>query len=156
MNTREVTAVAIKILAIWMALEVFLLSPAFLSFFVLLKDGPSITYQVVLVATYLAVGLLLASVLFRTSNSVLRTANTQASDGSVSEGFILQVAGAFFIVSAFEGLAGVSMAFFKASAAEARELLYLAFYSLELIVGLAMVIKREVFVCLFRMLRGQA
>ncbi|WP_027950571.1 hypothetical protein [Haliea salexigens] len=156
MSTREVTAIAIKILAIWMALEVFLFSPVFLSLFLQLKGSASITFQVLLVLVYFAVGLLLAFVLFQASSAVLRTSDTQSSNVSVSEGFILQVAGAFFIVSAFEGLAGVSMTIVKASSAEAREVMYLAAYSSELIVGLVMTVKREVFVKFFRVLRGRA
>jgi len=48
------------------------------------------------------------------------------------------------------------MSIFKASGADARNLMYLAVYSLEMIVGLAMVVKREVFVNLLRKLRGRA
>ncbi len=134
----------------------FLFSPVFLSLFLQLKGSASITFQVLLVLVYFAVGLLLAFVLFQASSAVLRTSDTQSSNVSVSEGFILQVAGAFFIVSAFEGLAGVSMTIVKASSAEAREVMYLAAYSSELIVGLVMTVKREVFVKFFRVLRGRA
>tara|TARA_R100000005_G_C4859161_1_gene121500 strand:- start:29 stop:451 length:423 start_codon:yes stop_codon:yes gene_type:complete len=136
--------------------KVFLFSPVFLSLFLQLKGSASITFQVLLVLVYFAVGLLLAFVLFQASSAVLRTSDTQSSNVSVSEGFILQVAGAFFIVSAFEGLAGVSMTIVKASSAEAREVMYLAAYSSELIVGLVMTVKREVFVKFFRVLRGRA
>jgi len=156
MTTRDVTAIAIRLLAIWMALEVFLFSPAFFSLFVQLEKSASIAYHVALLVAYFSVGLLLAFVLLRASNSVLRSSNSEASGVSVSEGFILQVAGAFFVVSAFEGLAGISMSIFKASGADARNLMYLAVYSLEMIVGLAMVVKREVCVNLLRKLRGRA
>lgn len=156
MSTREVAAIAIKLLAIWLVLEVFLFMPAFMSMFIHLGDATSPVFMAGLVATYFTLGLFLAFILFRTSNSVLRTAPDEASDAAVSEGFILQVAGAFFVMSAFEGLAGVALSVHKASELTAQSSLYLVAYLVELSVGIAMLTGREHFVSIFRKLRGRA
>ena len=155
MSTREVAAIAIKLLAIWMLLEVLIFLPGFISLFVHMQEAASLPYQIGLVCTYLAVGLLLAFVLFKTSNSVLSSTPDAESNSGVSEGFILQVAGAFFVASAFEHLAGVWLTDFELSDNMFKAVLYNLVYALELVVGLALMTRREIFVKLLWKLRGR-
>lgn len=156
MSTREVTAIALKILAIWMVFEVFLFTPAFLNVIFHLGEVTSRLTQVVIALSFWVVGLLMAYVIFRAASSALEATPSNASNCSISEGFLLQVAGAFFAVEAFEGLAGSGMAIYKSLTLDTRQLVFLSTSLLKLVVGLLMIVRREVFVSLLQRARGRS
>ncbi len=111
MSTKEVTAISLKILAIWLLVNLFFTLPKFAFWAFQLKQSfgieiyPHNLFIGMTVVTVLF-GTLACYLLFRVSNSVLRSLNSDEGNtrGNLSEEFILQIAGVFFLVSALIAL----------------------------------------------------
>lgn len=111
MNTKEVTAISLKILAIWLLVNLFFSLPklAFLALQLQQTFGVDIyPHNLFIGMTVITVlfGTLACYLLFRVANSVLRSLNSDEvnAHGNLSEEFIIQIAGVFFLVSALISL----------------------------------------------------
>jgi hypothetical protein len=158
MNTREVTAIAIKLLAIWLLVHVIIYIPSLAVAFTSVQDFnqtelPQWLYYA-LVASSLIIGFLAAILLMRTSNSVLASTSTESTCSNIDQTFLLQLAGIFFIVSALAGLPGILLNLGKISSVETDTVFYLGGKLFELGVGLYLLIKPSVWVRLLNRLRG--
>ena len=104
MNSKEVTAIAIKFFGIWLIINFALYLPAFIfALMTFSKEyfaSTSLVLFSVAVGVYLAVGLVCAYILFRLANSILqRTPKTAADTDGLSQTFVFQVLGVYLIVS---------------------------------------------------------
>lgn len=150
MNAREVTAIAIKLLAIWLLVHVIVYIPSFAVAFTSVQDFnqtelPEWLYYA-LVASSLIIGFLAAILLMRTSNSVLASTSTESTGSNVDQTFLLQLAGIFFIVTALAGLPGILLNLGKVSIVQTDAIFYLGGKLFELGVGLYLLIKPTVWV----------
>jgi hypothetical protein len=119
MNTREATAIAIKLLAIWLLVHVIIYIPSLAVAFTSDQNFnqtelPQWLYYS-LVASSVIIGFLAAILLMRTSNSVLASAGTESAGSNIDQTFLLQLAGIFFIVTALAGLPGILLNLGKVS-----------------------------------------
>jgi hypothetical protein len=158
MNAREVTAIAIKLLAIWLLVHVIVYIPSFAVAFTSVQDFnqtelPEWLYYA-LVASSLIIGFLAAILLMRTSNSVLASTSTESMGSNVDQTFLLQLAGIFFIVTALVGLPGILLNLGKMSSVETDTVFYVGGKLFELGIGLYLLIKPAVWVRLLNRLRG--
>jgi hypothetical protein len=158
MNTREITAIAIKLLAIWLLVHVIIYIPSLAVAFTSVQDFnqtelPQWLYYA-LVASSLIIGFLAAILLMRTSNSVLASTSTESTGSNIDQTFLLQLAGIFFIVSVLAGLPGILLNLGKISSVETDTVFYLGGKLFELGVGLYLLIKPSVWVRLLNRLRG--
>ena len=119
MNTKEVTAIAIKLLALWLLIQVILYIPSLIliisTFGEINQNKVQLDFYVSVVVTFLVIGTVASFVLFRVSNSVLNKipATTEIKHDGLSQQYILQVAGTFFIVSALSTLLSYSTVLLK-------------------------------------------
>jgi hypothetical protein len=158
MNTREITAIAIKLLAIWLLVHVIIYIPSLAVAFTSVQNFnqtelPQWLYYA-LVASSLIIGFLAAILLMRTSNSVLALTSTESTGSNIDQTFLLQLAGIFFIVSVLAGLPGILLNLGKISSVETDTVFYLGGKLFELGVGLYLLIKPSVWVRLLNRLRG--
>lgn len=158
MNTREVTAIAIKLLAIWLLVHVIIYIPSLAVAFTSVQDFnqtklPQWLYYA-LVASSLIIGFLAAILLMRTSNSVLASTGTESTGSNIDQTFLLQLAGIFFIVTALTSLPGILLNLGKVSTVQTDTIFYLGGKLFELGVGLYLLTKPAVWARLLNRLRG--
>ena len=158
MNTREVTAIAIKLLAIWLLVHVIIYIPSLAVAFSSLQnfnqiEPPKWLYYA-LVASSLIIGFLAAILLMRTSNSVLASTSTESTGSNIDQTFLLQLAGVFFIVTALVGLPVVLLNLGKVSTVQTDTIFYLGGKLFELGIGLYLLTKPTVWARLLNRLRG--
>lgn len=99
-----------------------------------------------------------SGVLFRVSNSILNSVpeSEEISESAISQKFLLQLLGVFFIVGALSSLPGMGIRMFKPTEFQVTNYLYFAGYIFELGVGLYLLIKPEVWGAWLGKLRGRA
>ncbi|KZM45007.1 hypothetical protein OA92_03890 [Marinomonas sp. SBI22] len=158
MGTKEVTAIAIKLLAIWLLINLVLYIPSLSLTISSLQSYnekmlPQSLYFAML-ASSIFIGSLASYLLFRTSNAVLRSLPEPTKENTtvISQQFLIQLAGAFFIVSALQSLPGVIIALNNQEVG----IFYVLGSLFELGVGLYFFIKPTVWVHWFNILRGRA
>ena len=105
MNTREVLAIAIKLFSIWVLVQTFWMSPSLIVFLGSIESwqGTAISewVYVALISAFIFLGILIAIVLYKISNSVLTSSfsekGIEVSDHSKK--FLLQLGGVYFVVT---------------------------------------------------------
>ncbi len=161
MNTKEITAIAIKFLAIWLLVQILLQVPSLLLVFnniegYVEKEFP-INLYVSVVGSLLFIGSIASYLLFRVSNSVLNSIpNTSNSEpGNISQEFLMQLGGTYFIISSLMVILGVITSIRVQVPTEFTNNLRFLGAFFELAVGFSMLIKSNVWVLWFAKLRGR-
>jgi len=161
MSTRQVTAIAIKLLAIWLLVNVIIYIPSFALVFTGLQNYnqqelPLWLYYA-LVGTSLVIGFVATLLLMRTANSVLSSADpAPTNDNGINQSFLLQVGGIFFIVSALSVMPAVFLNLGKASTIQTNVIFYIGGYLFELSAGLYLLVKPNVWVHWLNKFRGRS
>ena len=159
MSTREVTAIAIKLLAIWLLVHVVLYLPSVSTLFSSLQqynqeELPKNMFLAIVVC-FLVVGVIVAMLMVRLSNAVLDSVPSKSENSNLSEPFILQIAGVFFIVSALSALPGAVLGVSQQSSISNATYGYIAGHGIELVVGLYLLVKPKVWVLWLNKFRGR-
>jgi len=160
MSTKEVTAIAIKFMSIWFMMHIILAAPSIvmMSSFDNYRDWEDYEslYLSVLVGAFILIGGGVSYILFRVSNSILKSIpeSEEVSESFVSQKFLFQLLGVFFIVGALTSLLSHGITLFITP--ELHDYLYFAGYIFELIVGLYLLIRPEVWRLWLAKLRGRA
>lgn len=104
MITQQITAVALKLIAIWLVLQMFLNIPSLVMLFTNLeqyqqKAIPAVIYFW-MITCFLVIGLVAAYLIFKTAASVLASAKTETSLALAedSQKVLFQFAGIYFVV----------------------------------------------------------
>lgn len=162
MNTKEITAIAIKFLAIWLLVQILLQVPSLLLVFnniegYVEKEFP-INIYVSVVGSFLFIGSIASYLLFRVSNSVLNSMpnSSNSEPGNISQQFLMQLGGTYFIISSLMVILGAITSLRAQVPTEFTNNLRLLGAFFELAVGLSMLIKSNVWVRWFAKLRGRA
>lgn len=159
MTSRQLTALAMKILAIWLLVHVVLYLPniAMLSASAFQSNGAEIPQSVSIAVFigFLVVGFIVSIIMLRISNSVLSIASDESDENCVAPSFILQVAGVFFIVSAIAVLPGYILSLAKQSSIQPASYGYLVGYIFEIAVGGYLLVKPAVWVVWLNRFRGR-
>lgn len=107
MSTKEVAAISIKVLAIWLLVHMILELPRLSILGLQLQHGFGLDKYpynlfIGLIVTAVVVGSLACFLLLRVSNSVLRAldSDSKSNRSELSQEFILQIAGIYFVVLA--------------------------------------------------------
>ncbi len=162
MNTKEVTAIAIKFFAIWLLVQVILQVPSLLLVFnniegYVQQEFPHNLY-VSVVGSFLLIGIIASFLLYRVSNSVLATLpeTNENNKNNISQQFLLQLGGVYFIVSAILLFLGTFTNIRNTVSIEATSYLYIIGALFELVIGITMLVKSSVWVHWLHKLRGRA
>lgn len=146
MITQQITAVALKLIAIWLVLQMFLNIPSLVMLFTNLeqyqqKAIPAVIYFW-MIACFLVIGLVAAYLVFKTAASVLTTAKTETTLalGEDSQKVLFQFAGIYFVVRSLAQLPA-SLAFIPVTPAlDMANILGLTGIIVQLMAGLWLVI----------------
>ena len=159
MTSKQVTALAIKILAIWLLAHVVLYLPSVSTLLINIEQFREnqipASLSIALFAGFLTVGLMISLVMFRVSNSVLESVSKPVDQTSFSQSFALQIVGLFFIVSALAALPGFVITMTKQVSFSASIYGYIAGYAFKVAVGAYLLVKPEVWRSWFNTLRGR-
>jgi len=160
MVIRQITAIALRLLAIWLLIQLILNLSSLIVLFANVEDYqqhemPLFAY-VSLIISFLAVGLVAAYLINKSANSVLDHAESQpeTSLSNDSQKVLFQLAGFYFVVDAVSYLPR-SLAFIpKTEGLSLLNLLWPAGVALQLIIGLWLVGSSSFWVGVFHKLRG--
>lgn len=163
MSTKEVTAIAIKLLALSLLVSVVLHAPRLILTISSMERMHGEEFQqnfyISVVSFFLVLGAVCSFALYKTSNSILKSIpeSTPESDPIyISEKFILQVAGVYFIVSALQAFPSLAISFSSSPANMASYIGYFIGHAFEVAVGLYLLVAPAVWVRAFNKLRGRA
>ena len=161
MSAKQLAALAIKFLALWFLVNLVLWVPAlFRTLAAITSDLKSDTSQnayFALSGSFLFIGLIVCVILFRVSNSILDTVpdTVERSEQGISQSFLLQVLGAYFVVTS---LAVIPNLLFVLAAWDRIELKghgYLVAEALALVIGVYLLARPERWRLWFSKLRGR-
>lgn len=160
MITQQITAVALKLIAIWLVLQMFLNVPSLVMLSTHLeqyqqKAIPAVIYFW-MITCFLVVGLVAAYLVFKTAASVLATAKTDTplSLGEDSQKILFQLAGIYFVVRSLAQLPA-SLSFIPiAPAVDMANILGLVGIIIQLLAGLWLTLCSGFWVGLMQNLRN--
>lgn len=160
MNTKEVAAISIKLLALWLLIQVILYIPSLIliisTFGEIKQNKVQLDFYVSVVSTFLIIGTVASFVLFRVSNSVLNKIpdTTEIKHDGLSQQFILQVAGTFFIVNALSTLLSYSTILLRDEDFNISNYFYVSGILLEFVIGAHLLVSSIIWVRWLNYLRG--
>jgi NADH:ubiquinone oxidoreductase subunit 6 (subunit J) len=159
MTSQQLTALAIKILGIWLLVHVVLYLP---SLWMLTANLSNFTdsqipasLSVVVFVGFLTVGLVVSLIMFHVSKSVLSGVPESKEKSVLSPTFVLQITGLFFIVSALTVLPGHVLSLSKQTTIELSNYAYLAGYVFKISIGAYLLIKPTVWAHWLNKFRGR-
>lgn len=159
MTSKHLTALAIKILAIWLLVNVVLCLPSVVMLSIPLSrlEGNSIppNWSVFIMLGFIAAGMLVSFTMLKVSNSVLNSVSEFAEPLSLSSVFVLQVVGLFFIVSALSLLPGQFLSIAKQPSIQLATYGYLAGQFFKIGIGAYLFVSPTVWLGWFNRLRGR-
>lgn len=161
MGPKEITSVAIKFFGIYLMVNVVLYFPSMIMSLAALEryqeENFSSIVFVTVVGAFILLGLVVSFVLFHLANSIAsKAAEPDQTTSSLSQVFLLQVLGIYFIVSGLSVLPGYGISIFIATEANITELFYGAGHLFQIAVGCYLLIKPVVWARWLSILRGQS
>ncbi|MBV1928308.1 MAG: hypothetical protein KUG81_02195 [Gammaproteobacteria bacterium] len=159
MTSQQLTALAIKILGIWLLVHVVLYLPSIGMLAVNLSNFTDsqipASLSVALFLGFLIVGLVVSLIMLRVSTSVLSSVPESKEQNVLTPTFVLQITGLFFIVSALAVLPGYILSLSKQATIQFSTYGYLAGYFFKMSVGAYLLIKPTVWAHWFTKFRGR-
>lgn len=159
MTSQQLTALAIKILAIWLLVHVVLYLPSIAMLTANLENFTDRaipeSLSVAVFIGFLAVGMAVSLIMFRVSKSVLSCVPESNQQNIFTPTFALQITGLFFVVSTLAVLPGYVLSISKQAAIPLSSYGYLAGYAFKIAVGAYLLVKPSVWVHWFNKLRGR-
>lgn len=161
MITQQMTAVALKLIAIWLVLQMFLNIPGLIMLFTHLEQYQQKTIPAVIyfwmITCFLVVGLVAAYLVSKTAASVLATAKTETTLALAedSQKVLFQFAGIYFVVRSLAQLPAALAFIPMTPTVEMTSLLGLAGIMLQLFAGLWLVIYPGFWLRLLQNLRNR-
>jgi len=158
MTSNELTALALKILAIWLLVHVVLYLPNIVlltgSFAGYTNTEIPLSLTLSLFLGFLIVGLTVAVFLLRLSKSVLAQIPESQDQNTLTPTVALQITGLFFMITALGTLPAYVLSVVKQPTVPLSSFGYIAGYVFEIAVGVYLLIKPSVWVHWLRKLRG--
>ena len=161
MTTRNVTAIALRLFALWLLVQVITNVPGLVMLLTTLEQyqGQAIAryLHVLLIASCSAIGLLAAYLIWRAAGSALKhSCDTKHEQlGLDGQRFLLQLGGICFVVFALASLPRSLAALAHAQAFSYTTLLWPAGLVFQLLAGLALVVGASRWVALLSRLRAR-
>ena len=161
MVTQQITAIALRLLSIWLLIHIVLSLPSivvslqhFESFYQ--NDAPTLMFYGVVIAFY-ALGLLAVFLIFKAATSVLARAKSDSALtlSEESQKVLFQLAGLYFVVNALAYLPRAFVPIISSANIPSTSLLGLVGLLLQLIIGLWLVGCSAFWLKLFQNLRGR-
>lgn len=162
MITQQITAIALRLISIWLLIQLVLNLPSLVILFASVEqyqqqEMPMIVYAGIVVA-FILVGLIAVFVISRAANSVLYSAKSESETtlSNDSQKVLFQLAGLYFVVNALAYLPR-SLGFISSTVEiSSSSILWPAGLVFQLVIGLWLVSASTFWLNLFNKLRGRA
>lgn len=162
MITQQITAIALRLISIWLLIQLVLNLPNLVILFASVeqyqqREIPMIVYAGIVVA-FILVGLIAAFLISRAANSVLYSAKSESETtlSNDSQKVLFQLAGLYFVVNALAYLPR-SLGFISSTVEiSSSSILWPAGLVFQLVIGLWLVSASTFWLNLFNKLRGRA
>jgi large-conductance mechanosensitive channel len=160
MNPKDITAIAIKFFGIYLMVNVVLYFPSMIMSLTALEQYQDENFNsnifIIVVGSFILLGIIVSFILIRLANSIAsKTTEPADSSPTLSQEFLLQVLGIYFIVSGLSVMPGYGISVFKTEPDTTR-LLYGAGYIFQVAVGSYLLIKPVVWGQWLNKLRGRS
>ncbi len=160
MSPKDITSIAIKFFGIYLMVNVVLYFPTMIMSLTALEQYQDEKFSgsvfITVVGAFILLGIIVSFILIRLANSIAsRTTEPAESSPTLSQEFLLQVLGVYFIVSGLSIMPGYSLSIFKGAASDTTKLLYGAGYIFQVAVGSYLLIKPVVWGQWLNKLRGR-
>lgn len=161
MSPKDITSIAIKFFGIYLMVNVVLYFPSMIMSLTALEQYQEESFSssvfVTVIGSFILLGIVVSLILFRLANSIAsKTTETTESSATLSQEFLLQVLGVYFIVSGLSVMLGYGMSMFKGAQADTAKLLYGVGYIFQVAVGCYLLIKPVVWGQWLNKLRGRS
>ena len=159
MEPKDITAIAIKFFGIYLLVNVVLYFPSMIMSMAALQQYQEKNFSsyvfVSVIGSYILLGVVVSLILIRLANSIASSVGgTSQSSSHLSQEFLLQLLGIYFIVSGLQAFPGIGISFFKAVALESTKYLYGLGYMFQVAVGCYLLVKPVVWRKWLNKLRG--
>jgi len=162
MNTQKITAIALRLISIWLLIQVVLNISSVVMLLASIdqyqqREMPTFGY-IGIIGVVLVVGIAAVFLLYKLASSVLnRTADESGADISKdSQKFLLQLAGAFFVVTALAYMPRSLSFLLRHNDVTAQNLLWPSGLLFQLVVGIWLVSSTKFWFSVFQKIRGRA
>ena len=161
MSPKDITSIAIKFFGIYLMVNVVLYFPSMIMSLTALEqyqeENFSSSVFITVVGAFILLGIVVSFILIRLANSIaLQTTEPTDSSLKLSQEFLLQVLGIYFIVSGLSVMPGYGISIFKGAEPDTTKLLYGAGYIFQVAVGSYLLIKPVVWGQWLNKLRGRS
>lgn len=162
MITHQVTAIALRLLSIWLLIQLILNLPSLVMLFSSIEQYQQqeipIAVYAAIIGAFILVGLLAVFLINKAALSVLAKAKseTEASLSSDSQKVLFQLAGLYFVVNAIAYLPRSLSILPHSAEISISSILWSAGLAFQLVMGLWLVSDSHFWVSIFNKLRGRA
>lgn len=161
MSPKDITAIAIKFFGIYLMVNVVLYFPSMIMSLTALEqyqeENFSSSIFITVVGSFILLGIVVSFVLIRLANSIAsKSMESAESPSTLSQEFLLQILGIYFIVSGLSVMPGYGISIFKSAEPDTTKLLYGAGYLFQVAAGCYILIKPVVWGQWLNKLRGRS
>jgi len=161
MSPKDITSIAIKFFGIYLMVNVVLYFPSMIVSLTVLEqyqeENFSSSVFIAVVGAFILLGIVVSFILIRLANSIAsKTSEPAESSPTLSQEFLLQVLGIYFIVSGLSAMPGYGISIFKAGEPDTTKILYGAGYIFQVAVGCYLLAKPVVWAQWLNNLRGRS
>jgi hypothetical protein len=161
MSSKEITAIAIKFFSIYLLVNVILYFPSMLTTLTALENYRGQDFDsnifIYVVGAFIILGVTVSFFLSRLANSIiLHSSENSESNTLLSQQFLLQVLGVYFIVSGLSLMPSIAISAFVDTSFNLDRVLPIAGYIFQVIVGLYFLTKPVFWVQCLNKFRGRS
>lgn len=155
MTTREVSAIALKILSIWLLLQLLLSCLKLVGVYHALGEKVFLIHEVGLIGGLTLVGFFMVFLVWRLSNSVLRGTRSKGSVAPLMESLAIQLLGLYLVITTLGDIPLALLYTYKGEASEINRYAYLTGRVVQLIFGLVLLTRSLYWHSLLLKMRGE-
>ncbi|KJZ02955.1 hypothetical protein [Pseudoalteromonas piscicida] len=157
MNTKQLTALSLRVVAIWMLIQVCMNMPGIINYFLTsgvdeVTGNDGFAYLAVVSSSILS-GLICAYFIFKISGKIAQHIDDVDAKpfNKNAEAFLIQLVGLYFLVDCVSTLPSeIYFAFFSAISSTAADSFWISGSVLQSIISFAMIFKPNLFITVFR------
>lgn len=161
MSPKDITSIAIKFFGIYLLVSIVIYSPSVITTLIAIEKYQEENFGrslfVAVSGAFILLGVVVSLILFRIANSITTMAvETTESSSSVTQDFLLQVLGTYFVVSGISTIPVYALSAFKGIEPDAANVLRGAGYIFQIAVGCYLLIKPVAWRQWLNYLRGRS
>lgn len=161
MSSKEITAIAIKFFGIYLLVNIVIYFPSFFATLSALENYHGQDFDnsvfILVVGAFILLGFVVSFFLFKLANSICSQApESSGNTSTLSQEFLLQVLGTYFIVASLTAMPSVAISIFAGASINLLNALHIIGYIFQVFVGIYLLTKPSFWVQCFNKFRGRS